>query len=143
MTDGYPSRDAGRITFIELFERLEMSRLVLSDKPLYLTTLFVLMIVATILNLAVNYAEDHLMRWRQGLEANPRLFSHILFLGPLGKPPGAKIWPRNPAEGWGDTQPQAKGLMNELLQFGWIVSSNPFVPASLEGVDFGKSFFHK
>jgi NitT/TauT family transport system permease protein len=29
--------------------------------------LFVLMIVATILNLAVNFAEDHLMRWRQGL----------------------------------------------------------------------------
>ena len=29
--------------------------------------LFVLMIVATILNLAVNFAEDHLMRWRHGL----------------------------------------------------------------------------
>ncbi len=28
--------------------------------------LFVLMIVATILNLVVNYAEDHLMRWRVG-----------------------------------------------------------------------------
>jgi ABC-type nitrate/sulfonate/bicarbonate transport system permease component len=67
MTDGYPSRDEEQSSFIELFESLEMSRLVLSDKPLYLTTLFVLMIVATILNLAVNYAEDHLMRWRQGL----------------------------------------------------------------------------
>ena len=29
--------------------------------------LFVLMIVATVLNLVVNYAEDHLMRWRHGL----------------------------------------------------------------------------
>jgi len=29
--------------------------------------LFVLMMVATILNLSVNYLEDHLMRWRQGL----------------------------------------------------------------------------
>jgi len=31
--------------------------------------LFVLMIVATILNLAVNYTEDRLMRWRHGLSS--------------------------------------------------------------------------
>jgi hypothetical protein len=36
MTDGYPSQDTGRIIFIELFESLEMSRFVLSDKPLCL-----------------------------------------------------------------------------------------------------------
>ena len=38
---------------------------------------------------------------------------------------------------------QGKGLENELLQFGWIVGRDPPVPASIEGVDLGKSFNHE